>query len=239
MTPIPDIRDGVAYEALTKWMRAGDLDAASLQVLKKNLLSMLSETDAALNVGAPFAALVLSELARADRISPFMSSEERSNFARQAADYVSNVDDYRGFIDGEGWRHGVAHGADWLMQLALNEQVSAADLALIRDAVAAQIRADHTHAYIHGEPMRLARPILFIARRGVYSEADWSEWIAKIAAPAPLENWGAAFQSESGLAQRHNVSAFLHVLYVNADNSENEDIRALLPGTLEALKTVP
>jgi len=37
-----------------------------------------------------------------------------------AANYLVALRDYRGFDDGVGWRHGVAHAADLLAQLALS-----------------------------------------------------------------------------------------------------------------------
>ena len=234
----PAIRDGKAYEGLTAILRSGTLPESSVRDLQTKLLDMLKADDPSA-VTAPFAALVLSEVARVDRVSPYLTEAERTAFVQAAANYVSGVSDYRGFTDGDGWRHGVAHGADWLMQLTLNPNVSDADLGLIRDAVAGQVRSDGTHAYIHGEAARLARPVLFIARRGVYDQADWDAWFAKLSAPAPLESWNDAFKSEAGLAQRHNLNAFLNVLYVNADLSEDENIRAILPGTLEAIKVVP
>ena len=234
----PEVRDGKAYETLTTLLRSGSLKEETVRDLQAELLRLLDIDDPS-GVTAPFAALVLSEVARVDRVAPFLDADERSEFVRSAADYVSGISDHRGFVDGDGWRHGVAHGADWLMQLTLNREVSDTDLSVIRDAVAAQLRADGRHAYVHGEPARLARPVLFIARRGVFDEADWTAWFAEISQPAPLEDWNDAFKSESGLAQRHNLNAFLNVVYVNADLSEDANIRALLPGVLEAIKTVP
>lgn len=232
-----EIRDGIGYEALTFLMRSEQISGQGLLDVKAALLGMLASNDPA-KIGAPFAALVLSEVARTDRVKPWMSEEQRSAFVVAAADYVRSVSDYRGYIDGEGWRHGVAHGADWLMQLSLNEKVADADLSKILDSIAAQIKADGQHAYIHGEPDRLARPVIFVAQRGHKSSEEWETWLTNIADPEPFEKWSDIFKSESGLAQRHNVKAFLGALYVNAQNSENENVRALLPGVKTQMKTI-
>ncbi len=233
-----DIRDGIAYEALTYFLRQQKLSPEALSSLKERLLAINTGNDAA-NVGRPFSALVLSEVARADRIEPLMSKAERSEFVEAAVTYVQGITDYRGFTDNEGWRHGVAHGADWLMQLSLNRQLSDSDLLAILNSVKSQIRADRKHAYIHGEPNRLARPVLFIAQRGVFSEKEWTDWLSDFANPSPMENWGEAFKSESGLAHRHNVKSFLYALYVSANHSKDEKIRILLPGLSEQIKQVP
>lgn len=233
----PEIRDGIAYEGLTYLMREKILSPDKIVSLQNRLLEINSQIDNN-NVGRPFAALVLSEVARTDRVEPWMSDEARSDFVKAAANYVSTVTDYRGFNDEEGWRHGVAHGADWLMQLALNENVSDNDMSLILDSVASQVKPDGQHSYIHGEPERLARPVLFIARRGLKTQEEWTEWLEAITDPAPLESWSEAFGSESGLAQRHNVKAFTYSLYVNAAHSQNENIRTMLPGLTEQIKKI-
>jgi hypothetical protein len=49
------------------------------------------------------------------------------------------VSDYRGFDDKEGWRHGVAHGSDWLMQLALNPALDRGQLDQMLAAIATQV----------------------------------------------------------------------------------------------------
>src|SRR5258705_220852 len=75
------------------------------------------------------------------------------------------VTDRRGFDATQGWRHGVAHGADLLLQLGLNPALSAAQLDAIVQAIASQVAPAGEHFYVYGEPERLARPIAYIAKR--------------------------------------------------------------------------
>jgi hypothetical protein len=124
------------------------------------------------------------------------------------------------------------------MHIALSEHYGPDAAARIRDAIATQI-APPDHFYTYGEPARLARPILMIARRGDFSAADWSAWFETIAAPAPLASWNEAFASQQALARRHNINAFLLEVYANASLSQDENIRALLPGAEAALRQMP
>jgi hypothetical protein len=78
-----------------------------------------------------------------------------------------------------------------------------------------------------------------IAHRGVFSSAEWSAWFEAIAAPAPLASWNEAFASQQALARRHNINAFLLEVYANASLSQDENIRALLPGAEAALRQMP
>ncbi|MGO0999933.1 DUF2785 domain-containing protein [Lysobacter sp. CA196] len=231
----PELRDGIAFEALSQWMRGGDFDASALRTMRDSLYASLDGDDPQ-GFGKPFAALALSEVARTDRIKPWMTPQERAAMVERAAAYVESVRDYRGYGEGEGWRHGVAHGADWLMQLSLNPALERAQYQRMLAAVAAQAVPGNGHAYVFGEPERLSRPLLFTAKRGLLSAADWQAWFAALSAKvgkldrADYAGW---------LGRRHDLTAFLSGLYVQADQSEDASIEALKPAILAALKQAP
>jgi hypothetical protein len=237
-SPDPALRDGIAYEALTHWMRGGQLQVKTLRALLGRLQGMLGSTDPE-GFEAPFAALVLSELARTDRIKPWLKPHQRGHLVQAAADFLAGVDDYRGFAEGEGWRHGVAHGADLALQLIVNPEVTRAQVDQLVRAVLTQIVPAHAHFYRFGEPERLARPILFAASRGLHSSEELQQWISGLMNPAPLGAWSDAFASERGLAKRHNTMAFLLVAYANASLGTDEKMRALTPMLADALKQLP
>lgn len=234
--PDPTLRDGIGYEGLSAWLRAGSLDETQRRTLRDRLYAML-EQDTADGVGPPFAALVLSEVARTDRIAPWMSPDERDAMVRRAAAYLSSVRDYRGFDAKEGWRHGVAHGADWVLQLVLNERVDRAQVETLLRAVAAQVVPESAHAYVFGEPGRLARPVLYAAKRGLLDEAAWTAWFGAL--PPRLGDAKQAYADTTWLARRHDLMAFLMSVHLEADQSEDPNIRALKPIVVQALKAVP
>lgn len=235
--PDPALRDGVAYEGLSAWLRADALDAATRHALLEDLLPRIAagapDPD---GFGAPFAALVLSEVARTDRIQAWLTPEQRNALVEAAAGYVQGVRDYRGFDAAQGWRHGVAHGADLLMQLALNPALDKPQLDRILAAVASQV-APSTHAYAHGESERLVRPVLFVLQRGLHDDAQWSAWVAGIASPAPLASWSEAFASAPGLARRHNLRLFLFALYAMLREVDKPALEARVPPVLAALQS--
>lgn len=234
--PRPALRDGIAFEALSTWMRAGELDTANLRAMKPRLLAQLQAEDPQ-GVARPFAVLAFAELSRTDRIAPWMEASEREALVTAAADYLAAMRDYRGFEVGTGWRHGVAHGADWVLQLVLNPALDAAQLARLRDAIGAQVLAADGHAYVFNEPARLAAPLLFIARRGVFDEADWRRWLLQF--PPRLGEPKALWSDPSALAARHNLQALLLALHFEASRSEDAGIRSLLLGVVEALQAMP
>ncbi|MCY7355843.1 MAG: DUF2785 domain-containing protein [Lysobacter sp.] len=234
--PDPLVRDGIAYEALTQWMRANQLDVEGLRALRDRLYAMLAADDAT-GFARPFAALTLSEVARTDRIKQWMTPEERAAMVDAAGKYVESVRDYRGFDDAEGWRHGVAHGADWLMQLTLNPVLDRAQLDRTLAAVATQVVPEASHAYVFGEPGRLARPVLYAAKRGLHTEAEWQAWFTALV--PKLGEASKAYNDAAWLARRHDLMAFLMSVYLEADQSDDAKLKQLKPAVVAALKTVP
>src|SRR5437867_5022157 len=205
--PDPELRDDLASGALQQWMHAGQLDADGARRIAQRLLPQLSAGPASDPEGfaAPFAALTLSEVARADRLKPIFAPAERDALLGAAADYLRNLRDYRGFDPRQGWRHGVAHGADLLMQLALNPALDKFQLDRILDAVAHQVVPAAEHFYIYGEGDRLARPVLFVARRGLHSTDEWTAWFTALAnAAKPVEGQAP---TQASLARLHDAKA--------------------------------
>lgn len=233
-SPDPTLRDGVAYEALTHMLRAKLLSDETKRALLADLTKRLDAADES-GFEQPFAALALSEVARADRIEAFLSEDELIKLLVSAQHWFINVKDYRGFDEREGWRHGAAHGADLLMQLALNPRVDAEGLRVIVAAVGVQV-APKGHAYVFGESERLARPVLFAAARGAMDEAKWTEWLKVMATPPAGVD---VFGSEVGLAWRHNMMAFLQSLYTNVTLGGDKADDVMLPGLEAALKEIP
>lgn len=228
------LRDGIAFEALTQMLRGRQLSDDTMRALLVDLTARLDSSEP-WGVEEPFAALVLSEVARADRIQPYLSEAELVKLLVDAQHWFINISDYRGFSEADGWRHAVAHGSDLLMQLALNPRIDAEGLRLIVSAVAVQV-APAGHVYVHGESERLARPILFAAQRGAMSEAEWTAWLGGLATPKDAET---VFTTEAGLAWRHNTMGLLLSLYANVALSTDPATKVLLPGLEAALKEMP
>lgn len=233
-SPDPWLRDGVAFEALTHMLRGRQLSADTMRALMHDLSARLEAPDPH-GVGQSFAALVLAEVARADRIEAYLTEDELATLLVDAQHWFINITDYRGFSEAEGWRHAVAHGSDLLMQLALNPRIDAEGLRLIVSAVGVQA-APPGHAYVHGESERLARPLLFAAQRGAMSEAEWTAWLTALATPKDASK---VFTTEAGLTWRHNTMGLLLSLHANVAMSTDAALQVLRPGLEAALRAMP
>ncbi|MEO5761127.1 MAG: DUF2785 domain-containing protein, partial [Vicinamibacteria bacterium] len=211
-TADPKIRDGVAFEALSTWMRAKALTTATVLTIGESLERTLAGEKDAGGFRLPFAALTLAEVARADRIEPILTDAARAEMVDLAATSLLRVDDYRGFDAVDGWRHGVAHGADLVLQLGINPKVGPDGVRRLMDAVRSQVAPAGRVSYIFGEPARFARAIVFTYRRNVVDAAYWDGWFKSIADPRPFASWGKAAGSLEGLAKRHNTLSFLNAV---------------------------
>ncbi len=233
------IRDGIAFEGLSYWLREKKLTKTTQLQLFTTLVSAVeAKPSDALGVYQPFAILVLSELARADRIESYLSDEQRQRLINSAAIYLSELTDYRGFEQVIGWRHGIAHSADLFMQLSLNSKTSKEQLDIMLTAIISQVVASNEHFYIYGEPKRLVMPVLYSFYRGLHSLEEWQIWLNKVTSPSPLKSWQQGYQSQLGLAKLHNTQAFLNSLFIISQNSKNEMLIKMQPGIIKAIKTV-
>lgn len=237
----PALRDGMAFEGLSALLRGKRLTVASQRAIYASQLAVLNPANSDANGFAkPFAALVLSEVARADRLAPFLNPTERAALVSTGGEYLAGVKDYRGFATGEGWRHAVAHTADLMLQLALNPAIDAGQLQAIVLAVQTQIAPPGEHFYVYGEADRLARPVLYAARRGLLDAGFWSGYISAVASPTPLSSWDAAFSTQSGLARLHNVKSFLRALDAGVRASGDAQVQTAFANALPlALKGLP
>jgi hypothetical protein len=224
--PDPAVRDALAFDSLQKWMRGGNVDTPTVQAMRVRLLAMLRAPDAA-GFARPFAALTLAEVARIDRIKPFLAASERNEIVDAAVAYLSGVEDYRGFDEREGWRHGVAHGADLMLQLALNPQLRREQAQSMLGAIAKQAAPPGAVFYRYGEADRLAAPAYYLATRPFFTGDEWAQWFAGLVQRVPRDP-----RTQAALAARHNVSAFLASLYVSAREGGNAAAEEALTGAL-------
>ena len=83
----------------------------------------------------------------------------------------------------------------------------------------------------------LARPVLFIARRGLHDENDWRQWLSRTT--AQLEEAGPAWRDRDWLARRHNLLVFLAVLNTQIDLNPDPTLLPLQQAVQATLRAMP
>jgi hypothetical protein len=235
----PKVRDGIVYEATSEWLREGLLNQATVKIMFDVLIETLQQTDQdPLNFTQPFAALVLSEVLRVDRITPYLMDNERQKAIEVSTTYMRNITDYRGFDDVQGWRHAVAHTADVFLQLSLNKKVSKAQLGQLLDAIRSQVSPQPVHFYVYGEPKRLAMAFVYIVLRGEHTEKELLSYLDSVVSPAPYDNWQSVYSDKKGLAQLHNTRSFINSIFAISGQSKNPALTTIKPKLVELIKKI-
>ncbi len=237
--PDPSVRDDIGYMGLATLIRSEQVEIKLLrQAFNQLLMDISAAKDNDEGVYIPFAILALSEVIRADRITPYLTSQQRSDVINTIDLHLKNLNDYRGFDDQDGWRHHVAHSADVLLQMAVNEKISAEHLQQMGDIILRSIRANSMHFYHFNEPKRLARAMTYILMREEVAMTHWQAEIARAIKPQGFANWGETYKSEAALAQQHNVYAFFSALTTYISYQENARLTELAPKVAELARTI-
>jgi hypothetical protein len=236
--PDPQLRDEIGFEALSFWLRGELLSVDTIQQIRQQLLQELSTKPATqqntdkTGYAQPFAALVLAEVARVDRRKAFMSEAQRQEMVNAAVQYLAGISDFRGFDETSGWRHGVAHGADWMMQLSLNPALEKSQHLLMLSALAKQI-PNERHFYQYGESERLMTPVFYLGLRSDLSSDEWETWFTNLLAGTS----GQKKLTQASLARKHNLTAFLSAMYLNLQESKQTALQEkMLPIVIKSLK---
>lgn len=235
----PELRDRIAYEVLTYWLRQEKLKAETVAALREKLIPWLARgggeagSDAA--IVRAFSALVLSELVRHDTIHGAWPPEQIASSLKSALAAFTAERDYRGLVPEIGWIHCVAHEADLLWRLVLHPKTSGADHAATLEALSGQIGRLGLPAYTHNEGDRLSRVASAVVARGELPAADVSAWITSVGQPGSLESWRAAFLTPDGMAQLHNVKSFLRALRQQLSQDSHENLTSHVDSVLAEL----
>lgn len=216
----PEIRDGIAYEALSDWIyRDQLLTATQLEELQTQL-----EHNAVHGLGAAgddslflrsFSILVLSVLAAEDLQRPFLNEERYARLLDLGVQSLTQERDLRGYVAGKGWGHATAHAADLLKFLARNPRLQPAQQQRIVETVATRLNSAG-QVFVWGEDARLAAALAAVARRPDADAGNFSRWFEALRA-AHHRLWDGEFDPARYVAERAQINA-LAQLSLNLDS---------------------
>lgn len=238
-SPNPELRDRIAYEVLTYWLRNNKLKQDVIFSLKVRLLTGLTRTsnqsDSDAAIERAFSALVLSELVRDDALHKRWSDVQFNEILGRAIDMFEQERDYRGLGLTIGWIHTIAHGSDLLWQLAIHPNVAGGQQQAILVALSSQIARPGAPPYVFNEADRLARVAFRIIAQDKVSLDVKTKWIRQTGSAAPLKNWGGAFTSTAGMARLHNTKQFLRALRESVQATKLNKVKETIGASLSDL----
>ncbi|ATP41561.1 hypothetical protein CSE16_16825 [Solibacillus sp. R5-41] len=124
-----------------------------------------------------FSALVIALILYKDASQQKISKTLVTNALNKSVEYMQQEFDYRGYIDGKGWAHSVAHGSDLLSNVIAHplccESLHTKCLDIIRKCLITD------YAYIDEEDERLLNVIDKLLKKGM-SDIELKRWVERL-----------------------------------------------------------
>ncbi|HEX6673942.1 MAG TPA: DUF2785 domain-containing protein [Actinomycetes bacterium] len=237
-----ELRDEFAYPILTGWIERGQYGPDELRGIAGQMLGNLgkglgeSGTDSVFL--RSFSALILMEVVARDNAEPFMDQQELRDLLGGALDYLRRERDLRGWVEGLGWAHAVAHTADLLMMLSRSRHLGAVELAGLLDGIADRLLTESDAVFLHQEDERLAYAVLNVLRRGLLDRAAVNRWLGRFVRPPGYDSWQPVFAEPGLTVARVNVTSFLRSLYFQLllTKAAPDELERLLESVVEVLR---
>lgn len=210
-----ELRDELIYRLLVKLLTGQHLEKNQLTSALKELITdrylfaSIGEQESDDVFIRSFSTLWLTGLFWLDQEHPFMDPELRSKAMEKSATYLLQEQDTRGFVEGKGWAHSIAHGADLAAVIASHSLVEKRLIPVILEGVASCFWKDGV--YVDDEDERLVAIILSLEKSD-YPEDILIEWLEQVFDKLDrkvLEN--GFFQSF--YQARTNILQFMKTLY--------------------------
>jgi hypothetical protein len=154
------LRDELIYQSFGKLIFSHQLDAIELDKLlfrlKQDdyLFHGIGESGTDSVFKRSFSALVIAAIIEYDNVKPQLDNNTVQDTVEKVVEYMIAEKDTRGFIEGKGWAHSIAHGADALEALAKHPEINNEGVTKILNAVEHSLLRQV--AYLDEEEERLA-----------------------------------------------------------------------------------
>ncbi|MCB9436851.1 MAG: DUF2785 domain-containing protein [Anaerolineales bacterium] len=222
-SPDPEWRDDIGYMTFVTWVDEGLYPTVELLALIDPLLANLKiglgERGTDLVLLRSFSALWLSVIVYQDNEEPFLDAETIQTIAERTIAYFLAEVDVRGYVEGKGWLHAVAHTGDLLSFLARSPHSDAARLTAILDAIGAKLGRFRPDAYTHAEDQRLAKVVISALKRELLTADYWQGWLQRLVEIAK-QGYPDGFTLDRYYTYQ-NIRAFLQSVYFSLALAES------------------
>jgi hypothetical protein len=221
-----------SYEILENWGCSGRFSDEALRCIGQRMVDNLARglgevgndsvflrSYSALVLCTPIGADHLFEAGLVDGRAPFLSSERVNQWCARALESLRGENDLRGYVDGKGWAHAVAHMADALCQLVHSPHLGASELEQILNAIADRLTRATDTVFVQDEGARLMKAAYFVLLRGELSLDALTAWIESFSQTSDGRDWGwggiygLEFCDRLAVNARANVREALRSLY--------------------------
>jgi hypothetical protein len=209
----PVERDRTAYPALGTWIDRGVYDellpglgdgmAAGLEV-------GLGEQGTDTVFRRAFSVLVLATVIERDTKEFLLPAEQVLRWGDKIVGWYLRERDLRGYVEGKGWAHAIAHGADAIAALAGSRHFGVPELTVLLDVIADRLAISET-PLLSGEPDRMTHAVMEVLRRDLVPLNVVEPWVRRLARMASLD--GVRGDGDP-YAASNNAQQMLRALYL-------------------------
>ncbi len=181
-TTDPVLRDELIYKTFLKWTLNGTIQP---ELMKQILWTSLDEGHLFYQIGEKdtdsvftrsFSVLIVPLAMHLNSEKAYLTREDVIRIKDTVIEYMQQEKDVRGYVEGKGWAHSAAHGADALEDLARCEHIGRTELIELLDTVKAKV-CIREYTYIHEEDERMAFTALSIFNRNLLKDDDIMNWL--------------------------------------------------------------
>ncbi|MFC7373491.1 DUF2785 domain-containing protein [Fictibacillus iocasae] len=227
----PDLRDKLIYTKMFHMIKAQLFTNSELEHLlilsvdDQHLFFRLGEEGTDSVFTRTFSVLITALVLNRHNENPFLSDAVFQEVKSRVFQYARRERDIRGYVEHQGWAHSVAHMADCLDELALNEAAGKDDLTEILH-IAQQKMMESRLVFDTEEDERMATAVVMVLKRGLHSYEELIAW---------LESWSDYKKTEDyneNFTVKINAKHFLRCLYFRLNGVSSgvtrEDIENVL-----------
>ena len=179
-----------------------------------------------------YSALLIASLINADAASRFLMENDYAKVREKCIEYLEAEMDTRGHVDGKGWAHAIAHGADMLLALVKHPLFTPQDFPAILETIETCLFKEA--AYVDAEDKRFIFVLRAMKEKG-FEDQMLGRWIERT-----CSKLNERYKAEGFSYKYHrvmtNVENFMKSLYFYFKTDRNGlYIRVLLFDNIKAL----
>lgn len=180
--PDPILRDELINSILSQWIINHQITENELkEVLNivmndEHLFYKIGESNTNSVFTRSFSVLIVALVVYSHRKQNLFNEEEIINISKKVTSYFLEETDLRGYVEGNGWAHSVAHTADTIDELAMCNEIGYKELLYFLEIIQIKVCVGN-YVYINKEDERLVTAVISILNRNLISSEEVCRWI--------------------------------------------------------------
>ena len=224
-SPDGELRDRLIYTIFFRLIiEQKDIDFDKMSELLETslhdlLFHRIEETQSDAVFTRAFTTLLMALILHRDVEEDFLTKDQFQQATEGLIRYLQLERDTRGYVNGKGWAHSIAHAADAVDELIANQKLDPASFPKLFHIIINQIMRSEVLA--QDEDERLMHPLLRLLERGMDSEVIHRH-VEQL--PHLLEKRKQHLDEEKYWYVVHNAKTFLKSLYVHLNEEQRHDL---------------